>query len=282
MSISNLNPTNYKRFFAFGCSYTQYKWPTWSDIISQDIPIYQNWGKCSAGNHYIFNSIVEANNRYRFKEDDLIIVMWTFLHREDRYCNLQWQVDNINSFKKTYGADWFDKYALDRRSYLIRDLAYVSSVQDILKQTNCEQFWTSPIFKIDENKLKGAEIVIDNMSEGERRDYWVNTFDKICDGNDLDPLLENLDVIEVYKDIFSNINKSLEGRWSSEYVDSRKLPNNDFHPTPLEALNFLDTVWPNNMLSVKARNYALYWQEHVTDSNYRGEELIKYTPLIRL
>lgn len=281
MSLSNLDPTKYKRFFAFGCSFTCYKWPTWANIISQDIPVYQNWGEGSAGNHYIFNSIIEAHTRYKFNKDDLVIVMWTFLHREDRYVNLNWQHNTIDSMKQTYGSDWFNKYALDQRSFLIRDLAYMSSVQDIIEQASCEQFLTAPIIEIDKSKLPAAGIDINKIPERERRDYWVDTFDNICDGKEPNILLKNLDVITVYKDLFLRINKTLQGRWSSEYIESRQLPNNDHHPTPLEALTFLDEVWPNNKLSDNARNYALHWQGRVTN-NYKGEDLIEYINPLRL
>ena len=37
----------YNRLFTFGCSYTRYNWPTWADIIADDLQIpFQNWGVC--------------------------------------------------------------------------------------------------------------------------------------------------------------------------------------------------------------------------------------------
>ena len=41
--------------------------------------------------------------------------------------------------------------------------------------------------------------------------------------------------------------------------DRRVSPGNDLHPMPSEALMFLDWVWPDNLLSSKARNYANNW-----------------------
>jgi hypothetical protein len=259
MRLQNLDPSKYKRFFAFGCSFTNYNWPTWADIIGQDIPVYQNWGKTGAGNHYIFNSIIEANARYKFNKDDLVIVMWTFLHREDRYYKGLWQCDTIQSLEDTYGTNWFRKYALDRRSFLIRDLALVSAAQAVIQNASWEQFWTSPITNIDEDKVKADGINTDDISDSYGRAYWVNVFDNLCDGRGLDPLLENFDVIDVYKDVFLNVNKTVEGRWDYEYVKSRKLPNNDQHPSPREALTFLNAVWPNNLLSSSAKEYATQW-----------------------
>jgi hypothetical protein len=259
MRLTTLNPSKYKRFFAFGCSFTNYNWPTWADIIGQDIPVYQNWGKIGAGNHYIFNSIIEADARYNFNKEDLVIVMWTFLHREDRYYNSTWQCDTIQSLEQTYGGDWFKKYALDRRSFLIRDLALATAAQSTIQKANWEQFWTSPITNIDKDKVESTGIYNNLIPESEGRPYWVESFDSLCNGTNINPLLENLDVIKVYKDLFLNINKTVEGRWSYEYTKSRKLPNNDQHPSPAEALAFLNSVWPDNLLSNTAQTYANQW-----------------------
>ena len=46
------------RIFAFGCSLTQYFYPTWADILihhykSEGTTIGENWGRSGAGNQYI-------------------------------------------------------------------------------------------------------------------------------------------------------------------------------------------------------------------------------------
>jgi hypothetical protein len=265
MKISNLDPKKYKRFFAFGCSFTNYYWPTWADIIGQDIPIYENWAERGAGNHFIFNSIMEAHSRHTFNKDDLIIVMWSTIEREDRYSNGTWLHDTTMTQEKTYGKDWFKKYGTDIKSFLIRDLAYIKSIQIFLDSCQCdwENFTLHPITTIDETAAKKSGINVDTLSEEEKYNYWIYVFDKLCDGKDLDLVLEFKDVVEIYSDVFLKINKSLEGRWSYKYLKSRITPNNDVHPMPLEALNFLDTVWPGNSLSSSSRDYAKYWNEEI-------------------
>ena len=65
----------YNRFFAFGCSYTHYLWPTWANIIARDTGLpFQNWGKSGAGNVYIHHKMVEAKIKESINDDDLIIV----------------------------------------------------------------------------------------------------------------------------------------------------------------------------------------------------------------
>ena len=110
MQIQNLITQKYKRFFAFGCSFTHYPWPTWADIIGQNIPHYENWGMGGAGNQFIFNSIIECNRRNKFNEDDLVIVMWTSCSREDRYVDNGWLVAATENRETLYGKEWVKKF----------------------------------------------------------------------------------------------------------------------------------------------------------------------------
>jgi hypothetical protein len=283
MKISNLDPKKYKRFFAFGCSFTNYYWPTWADIIGQDIPVYENWAERGAGNYFIFNSVMEAHARYQFNKDDLIIIMWSTIAREDRYSNGHWLHDTTMTQAKTYGTDWFNKYGTDIRSFLIRDLAYIKSIHTVLESCQCdwENFTLHPITNINHDKEKEAGIDIDSLSEEEKFDYWVKAFDDLCDGKGVDHLLAFKDVVEVYRDVFLKINKSLEGRWSHKHHKSRLVPNNDGHPTPLEALNFLDDVWPNNSLSSNSREYAEYWNNEIFKHNISKSPIHPVKNIIR-
>ena len=33
------------RLFTFGCSFTQYMWPTWADILSKNFNFYESWSE---------------------------------------------------------------------------------------------------------------------------------------------------------------------------------------------------------------------------------------------
>lgn len=79
-----------KRIFAFGCSFTEYIWPTWADIIGRTFNKeygyeYYNFGNSGSGNYYILNSLFWADKKYNFTTDDIIMVMWSSWSREDRY-----------------------------------------------------------------------------------------------------------------------------------------------------------------------------------------------------
>jgi hypothetical protein len=133
--IDGLNFSNYRRFFAFGCSFTRYWWPTWADLIAQEIPESYNYGLCGAGNHYIFNSVIYAHQKFKFNQDDLIIIMWTNVMREDRYIRGSWLVPGNIYTQNTYDEN-FMKY-VDPRGFLIRDLAYMSAIDTVLASSGC-------------------------------------------------------------------------------------------------------------------------------------------------
>lgn len=77
-----------KRFFAFGCSCTSFWWLTWADCISVYLNSmgYEcyNFGRSGAGNKYILHSLIAADLKYKFTDNDIIMVMWTSWQREDR------------------------------------------------------------------------------------------------------------------------------------------------------------------------------------------------------
>jgi len=101
----------YDRIFTFGCSFTKYKWPTWSDILryNSEIPVI-NCGHPGIGNVGIMHIMLEADLKYKFTDTDLIITQWSSWTREDRFLNGNWKsYGNIfsNSF---YDSSFIQKY----------------------------------------------------------------------------------------------------------------------------------------------------------------------------
>ena len=75
----------WRRLFTFGCSYTEYYWETWADIIGRDLGIpYYNYGLSGCGNSLIAHRMLEADIEHGLSSDDLILVNWTSWWREDR------------------------------------------------------------------------------------------------------------------------------------------------------------------------------------------------------
>lgn len=101
----------YKRIFTFGCSFTEYQWPTWASIMQKDldIPVY-NWGLCGIGNRGILSKIVQCDIKYNFTKDDLIIVIWSSWTREDRYIDGRWRNHGNILNQDFYGKNFIEKF----------------------------------------------------------------------------------------------------------------------------------------------------------------------------
>jgi len=267
MKITNLDPSKYKRFFAFGCSWTNYKWPTWADIIGKDIELYENWGEPGAGNHFIFNSVIEADTRHNFTDTDLVIIFWSTKEREDRYLNNKWSHATASSVEEQYGKEWISKFYLDMRSFLIRDLAYIKASQTILGTKNCD--WANLTWNefFNNSSLRNTKgIYTENLEK-----LWRENCREVYKGNNIPNFFDDQDVIKLYQNVFTNISGVY--RWFEMECLTTKHQMNDGHPTPAEALQFLDWVWPNNTISNTAREYANDW-------NYTN--VCKRTEIIRL
>lgn len=72
------------RLFVFGCSFSQYMWPTWANIVAYDLkmPLY-NFAFAGLGNVGIMQRVMEADFKFSFTPEDKIIIMWTSWSRDD-------------------------------------------------------------------------------------------------------------------------------------------------------------------------------------------------------
>jgi hypothetical protein len=100
----------YDRIFCFGCSWTNYRWPTWADIAryGSDVPVY-NWGLRGIGNVGILHRMVEADLKHKFTDKDLIMVQWSTWTREDRFIT-EWTAGGSVFNHPLYGDDFVKKY----------------------------------------------------------------------------------------------------------------------------------------------------------------------------
>lgn len=126
-----------RRLFAFGCSFTNYRWSTWADCLAPEFDWFENWGQSGAGNEYIFNSVMEADQRYKFKSQDTVIVCWTTATREDRYIDGRWHTLGNMFSCPIYNKEYLDTQ-VDPKGLLIQTLAYIKAVSVLLEHRHCE------------------------------------------------------------------------------------------------------------------------------------------------
>lgn len=204
------------RLFTFGCSFTNYRWSTWADILGVHYDEYQNWGQSGAGNHYIFNSVMEADQRHCFKPTDTVIVCWTSVHREDRYTD-RWQTLGNIYHTDIYVKEY--KQTITNRGCFIRDAAFIKATK-LLLETRRVVDWKF----LSMHSMKNAQ------------DIWKS------DASDSE-------VYDLYSDVLDCIGPSFRETLFPEQWPNREDP----HPTPAEHLLYLDKVMPGRVTDQNIR-----------------------------
>ena len=218
--------TKYKRFFAFGCSFTNWCWPTWATIISKEIHNYYNYGMPGAGNQFIFSQIIEANARFRFSDTDLIIIMWTGTDRVDIYTD-KWQPNGglanghiipqsfVKEFTSTRGCD-------------LRDSIIITACEDFMETKNADYDFLS-------------------MSDYHER------------ADDISSLLPFTIKPSIHELIFG-------GDWNSKHRLQTKLNDQiiiDLHPMPLYHYEYLLKIYPDTVFLPTTDSYIRNENEYL-------------------
>ena len=198
------------RLFAFGCSFTNYRWSTWADCLAPEFDSFENWGQGGAGNHYIFNSVMECDQRNKFGPNDTVVVCWSGIHRDDWYVKGKWQTLGHVYSCPIYNPEYL-KTHVDDRGYLIRDFAFVKGAKTLL-----------------ENR-PGVNWKFISMVELSSMP-WPD-----------DDVSQHRDVMRLYEDVFQSMGPSYHTVLFKNGWPDR---NGDPHPSPAEHLAYLDAVLP--------------------------------------
>lgn len=273
-----------QRLFTFGCSFTQYKWPTWADILGQQFNHYENWGRVGAGNQFIFNSLIECQLKNQLTQTDTVGIMWTNVAREDRYVNNEWVIPGNIYTQTTYSQDFIKKFC-DIRGYYIRDLATIHATKLLLDHIGCQYFFLSMVPVL--NHLQYDNVTDTNEVCDDLLPYYQETLDivhpsifEVVFNNDWwsRPFMQgDLSIVEAEYNknaggdwpTFSNfIQQKFDGiskkilkeifdttRWNWNQMIHRAC-RPDSHPTPLEHLEYIDRVLPNYTISDGTRNWC--------------------------
>lgn len=253
-----------KRLFTFGCSMTKYYYPTWADIIGRNWEVFENWGQAGAGNHFIFNSVVECNARNKFTCDDTVMVMWSGLTRIDAYQFNKW----VHLHHKY--PDKFD-YACCPDGYEIVSYAYMCAIEQLLDKSGCNYHpmrWgdydtmssAGIVYKTTVDRLKPVKFLPNRQPYKtspylEFQSYWSELYGQLA-GPDW-PSLE-----KIYKQEFSDLPKTIveevqeflqrvkqDKKWmSSQQVDA--------HPSPLQHLDMVRKYFPDLVVSSETAKWV--------------------------
>lgn len=235
------------RLFTFGCSFTEYFWSTWPEIIAfdLDVPLY-NFGKSGAGNQYISNMIAQADSVYNFTENDLVIVCWTNVCREDRWVNGKWVTPGNIFTQSEYDQNYINKWA-DSVGYLIRDLSTIKLTSSLLKLKKCQYHFLSMVDIIDQ---------IDQNNKNFLNPKYNHIIEKLK--INYQPVL-----LEFKKSFFSSL-------WSNNIYNNKIKPDidiygkywSDGHPSPSEHLQYLENNFEHSF-NIQTKNIVNYAQKNL-------------------
>jgi hypothetical protein len=135
-----------KRLFTFGCSFTQWNWPTWADILGKNYDSHENWGISGIGNRAISQRVSECVLRNQITDQDTIIIQWTDYHRFDQHIKdlfpeSSWRLGGSLHVKSTeieYIRDtWHEG------SYIYESLNTIHLTRTLLKSLPCKFYMVS-------------------------------------------------------------------------------------------------------------------------------------------
>ncbi len=215
------------RLLTFGCSFTNYKYWTWANILATQYNEFENWGQAGAGNPYIFHSVMEADQRRRFGGGDTVIVCWTDIMREDRYIEKRgWiTLGNVSWADNVYRKEFIDS-AVCEHGNLLRDLNMIKAVYELL-QSRPGVIWKFLCM-----------VPIDRVSDMDTR--------RVGRG----------DMLDLYRNVLDNFPKSFLDVLGDNYWHNNtesRLPD-EYHPTTQEHLQYLDAVLPGWMTNQALRD----------------------------
>lgn len=216
--------SKYKRAFTFGCSFTSYYWPTWADLISYEIAETYQYGLCGVGNFYIYQALIEAIIKHNIEKDDLVMIMFSNVTREDRYTKKEGWIAAGNLFHQNFYDEKFMKRFFCEKGYLMRDCTLIEGIDRILSCFPADYTLMSMInfdsYNSDERKMSGVDDVLKLYSNTLSK-VKPSVFEIIFNGN-----WNNNTKRPIYKTHWAD----------GEYKDN--------HPTILEHYNYILKTFP--------------------------------------
>jgi hypothetical protein len=172
-----------RRLFTFGCSFTNYKWQTWADIIGTQFEEFQNWGKSGAGNFFISSNVYECHSIHNITKDDVVLIMFSSIDRFDFINQNSYFETNGSVYSKyhsLYGDFIFNKWSEEFGLY--NSWFSITSAKQLLDSIGCE-YQLMKSFNFDQ--IDGLEEYEKPNNINQRMDICLNLINKIIVGENL-------------------------------------------------------------------------------------------------
>lgn len=246
------------RLFTFGCSFTQYAWPTWANIIAYDTGIeHYNYGIAGLGNVGIQHRILEADIKHNFQKNDIILILWTSWCREDRLRNCRWlpMGSVVHDANSVYDNNFVKKY-WDYSNDIVKNSTAIITANKIYKKNIKWQGSGFPLFVTESilfNHNNKVDISVNNQEKS-----LINLYNK---------KLPRMDIINTY------------------VRDSDTMPFgfvNDCHPDVKKHLKYVtDYIYPRMNKKLKQSTVDRFNElQNYIESNFNKKSELKDFVLI--
>ena len=140
------------RLYVLGCSFSNYAWPTWADMLGLEFDTYENWAFPGLGNRAIAERVAEIHAKNKLTKDDTVIIQWTSHLRHDWHATDTRHQDNAGW--KTSGSlfNYINQEIFDEKwiktfwsetSYIMHTFNNILLTQEFLNGIGCNWRMTS-------------------------------------------------------------------------------------------------------------------------------------------
>ena len=242
------------RVWTFGCSMTEYAWPTWADILINHCKEQghqaENWGRSGAGNQFIIAKIMECHAKNTLGPDDYVLVCFSSFFRNDYYVQERgWylpgrlQDNTVKHHKKKEIA-----YHIDPIHYAIRDCSSIASIKLALENLGVKflfWFWNDHHIPVEEFASNDAA-----------------TFDTVT-----------LTFKELIRTDIPNLDGVVYRKFKFDSFYNEQSPAPEIHPLPSEHLKFvkdnlLDRLdWIDKDTFINTEKFVEDWENKIKSYN---------------
>lgn len=223
------------RLFTFGCSFTNYNWAMWPEIVRfQHQPkVFKNYGMCGAGNQYIAHQVSLANAEHQFTPDDMVMICWTHVFRKDWFLptgpihtmfrgdpeSNEWQCEG-NVFHPSLLNALMPSELQILSDYLARDLNYIYLTINMLNAMgipNHQMQIVNVTQRIDDDPLH-------SFDQDEVNHPQLKPLVEFCEQN----------ITESYDNLIN-----VWPIWFNEFPQDAETKRCDYHPMPMDHIKYL-------------------------------------------
>jgi len=119
------------RIFTFGCSMSNFSWPTWADGLCYHFDKLgwetHNFACSGMGNEHIQHALTMADLKYNITDEDVICIQWSSWIREDRI----WKDGNFSRAGSIIGCDEFTDFVdnyFSLENYILKNINAIHAV----------------------------------------------------------------------------------------------------------------------------------------------------------